>query len=220
MNMVRPTPYNGTSSWDAYKAQFEMLAELNSWTDAEKAMFLAINLKGSALSLLGNIPPRSRADYTTVTEALDSRFRVAHQAEFNRARLRNRRRRRDEGLPELAEDVKRLARLAHPDENRPMLKFLAKDQFIDALWNSAFVRPDRRRCELHWSTRWNWNPKSWPDNRREDQYVRHDSKEPNQLRRLRETNEIQKTSCRNVSNYYRNSGLELQVVGTLELVED
>ena len=106
-------------------------------------MSLAINLKGSALSLLGNLPPRSRADYTTLTEALDTRFGVAHQAELNRARLRNRRHRRDEGLPELAEDVERLARLAYPDVNRPMLELLAKDQFIDALWN------DDTRFRIH-----------------------------------------------------------------------
>ena len=131
--MVRPAPYDGTSPWDAYKAQFELLAELNSWTDAEKATFLAINLRGSALSLLGNLPPRSRTDYAALTEALDCRFGVAHQAELNRTRLRIRRRRRDEGLPELAEDVERLTRLAYPDADRTLLELLAKDQFIDAL---------------------------------------------------------------------------------------
>ena len=124
--MMRPTQYDGTSPWDTYKAQ---LAELNCWTDIEKATFLAINLKGSALSLLNILPPRSRTDYAALTEALDSRFRVAHQAELNRTHLRNRRRRHDEGLPELAEDVERLARLAYPDADRTMLEVLAKDQF-------------------------------------------------------------------------------------------
>jgi hypothetical protein len=152
--MVRLAPYDGTSPWDAYKAQFELLAELNSWTDAEKAMFLAINQRGSALSFLGNLPPRSRTDYAALTEALDSRFGVAHQAELNRTRLRIRRRRRDEGLPELAEDVERLTRLAYPDADRTMLELLAKDQFIDALWNDDIrlrvrqARPPTLRAAL------------------------------------------------------------------------
>ena len=64
-----------------------MLAELNCWTDIEKATFLVINLKVLALSLLGNLPPRSRTDYAALTEVLDSRFGVAHQAELNRTRL-------------------------------------------------------------------------------------------------------------------------------------
>ena len=110
-----------------------MLAELNAWTETEKAIFLAINLKGPALTLLGNLPSRSRTDYGTLTAALDSRFGNAHQTELNRTRLRNRRRKRDEGLPELAEDIERLVRLAYPDADPAMLEVLAKDQFIDAL---------------------------------------------------------------------------------------
>lgn len=69
--------------------QFEMLADLNGWTDVEKATYLAVNLKGSALTVLSNLPAQSRSDYVTLTAALDSRFGGAHQAELNRARLRN-----------------------------------------------------------------------------------------------------------------------------------
>ena len=133
--IIRPSPYDGRSPWDAYKTQFEMLADLNRWTDTEKATFLAINLKGAALSVLGNLPQRSRSDYAALTAALDSRFGVAHQAELNRARLRSRKRQRGEGLPELAEDIERLARLAYPDADPSMLEVLGKDQFIDALLN-------------------------------------------------------------------------------------
>lgn len=60
---------------------------------------------------------------------------MAHQTELNRGRLQNRRRQRDEGLPELAEDIERLARLAYPDADSSMLEVLGKDQFIDALLN-------------------------------------------------------------------------------------
>ena len=66
--------------------------------------------------------------------SLESRFGTAHQTELNRSRLKSRSRKRDEGLPALAEDVERLTRLAYPDAAaQPMWDLLAKDRFIDAL---------------------------------------------------------------------------------------
>ena len=129
----RPAFYDGRTTWDAYHAQFEMLAEVNGWTIQEKATFLAVNLKGPALTVLSNLPQEQRYDYAALVGALEARFGTAHQAELNRMRLKNRVRRREEGLPELAEDVERLARLAYPGASPPMLEVLAKDQFVDAL---------------------------------------------------------------------------------------
>ena len=40
---------------------------------------------------------------------------------------------REESLPELAEDIERLVRLAYPDAAEPMVEVLSKDQFVDAL---------------------------------------------------------------------------------------
>ena len=76
-----------------------------------------------------------KSSRAALTATLDSHFGVAHQAELNRARLRSRKRQRGEGLPELAEDIERLARLAYPDADPSMLEVLGKDQFIDALLN-------------------------------------------------------------------------------------
>ena len=44
-------------------------------------------------------------------------------------------RRRDECLPELAENIERLTRLAYSNAAVEMIKVLAKDQFVDALHN-------------------------------------------------------------------------------------
>ena len=91
----RPTPYNGRTAWDAYRTQFEMLAEMNHWSEAEKATFLAVSLRGSALLVLTNLPPEGRHHYTTLVATLESRFGTTHQAELNRMRLRSRTRRRE-----------------------------------------------------------------------------------------------------------------------------
>lgn len=131
--LQRPGSYDGRSSWDAYHTQFEMLARINRWKEEEKATYLAVSLKGSALTVLNNIPPESLYSYGALVSALETRFGSAHQAELHRVRFKARLRRRDENLPELAEDIERLARLAYPQTTQAMLDLLAKDQFVDAL---------------------------------------------------------------------------------------
>ena len=48
-------------------------------------------------------------------------------------RLRGHARKKEESLPELAEDIERLTRLAYPDAAPEMIDVLSKDQFIDAI---------------------------------------------------------------------------------------
>ena len=129
----RPAPFDGKSSWEAYSTQFELLSDLNHWSQTEKAVYLAVSLRGPALTVLTNLPAGQRRDYSALTRALQNRFGTGHQRELNRTKLRARFRHRDESLPALAEDVERLARLAYPDADDPMVLMLAKDQFIDAL---------------------------------------------------------------------------------------
>ena len=63
-----------------------------------------------------------------------------HQTELNRTKLKARVRQRDEGLPELAEDVERLARLVYPDAPASMIE--------DKLLPSVSHRQPPRRLPL------------------------------------------------------------------------
>lgn len=130
---TKPATYDGKTTWDAYRAQFELLAELNQWNDVQKATILAVNLRGPAVTVLTNIPSEDRQNFEVLTAALERRFGSAHQTELNRAQLRARTRHKEETLPELAEDVDRITRLAYPDASTAMLQVLARDQFIDSL---------------------------------------------------------------------------------------
>lgn len=136
--LQKPPPFDGRSPWDAYKLQFEMLARVNGWSSIEKATYLAISLRGPALNVLTNIPADHHSDYGILVAALDRRFGSAHRAELNRVKLRGRIRRREETLPELAEEVEHLTRLAYPEAAVEMVEVLAKDQFIDALPDEDF----------------------------------------------------------------------------------
>lgn len=110
-----------------------MLARINRLKEEDKATYLAVSLKGPALTVLNNIPPESLYSYDALVAALETHFGSAHQAELHRVHYKTRLRKREEDLPELAEDIERLAHLAYPGTSQSMLDLLAKDQFVDSL---------------------------------------------------------------------------------------
>ena len=129
----RPGGYSGDSLWESYLAQFEITAQLNGWSDQQKAAYLATSLKGPALNVLGNLPPERRRDYQALVSALESRYGSAHRTELSRVRFKHRVKQRDESLAALAEDIERLGRLAYPEAAPELQNVLSRDQFIDAL---------------------------------------------------------------------------------------
>ena len=50
----KPVPYDGTT-WNAYFAQFQIIAQVNNYNDREKAAFLARSLKRQAITILGSL---------------------------------------------------------------------------------------------------------------------------------------------------------------------
>ena len=130
---VKPTTYDGTNSWDDYAVQFEMLAEMNGWDEKTQALYLAANLRGAAQAVLGDLDKERRRNYKALVKALSSRFGSDNQKELFRVQLRNRQRKRDETLPELAQAVRRLVRSSYPTASYDLQETLSKDHFIDAL---------------------------------------------------------------------------------------
>ena len=129
----KPPSFNGKSLWEPYIAQFEIVAGMNQWNDNQKGNYLVTNLNGSALTVLGNLATEMRQDYRTLVATLESRFGAAHQQELHRTKFKNRLRRCEESLQELAEDIERWVRLAYPLAPEDMKDLLAKEQFIDAI---------------------------------------------------------------------------------------
>ena len=74
--------------WEAYHAQFELVAKINQWSEAEKAMHLAVSLKGATATVLTNLTLDKWRSYVTTTAALSTQFSAAHQTELNRMRLK------------------------------------------------------------------------------------------------------------------------------------
>ena len=129
----RPPKYDGKSIWETFRAQFEIVAELNEWTSTEMAAFLATSLEGSAANVIASMESSKRRDYAALVDALETRFGTAVQKELNRVKLRSIRRLKGESLAAVADEVERLARLAYNDAPATTQDNHAKEQFVDAI---------------------------------------------------------------------------------------
>ena len=107
--LVRPTTYNGSTSWEDYQAQFELVAEINGWDQTTKATYLAVSLSGPAQAVLGDLDRSQRTNFKELVSALNNRFGNRSRTEMFRVTLRNRKRQKNETLPELAQAVRRLS---------------------------------------------------------------------------------------------------------------
>ena len=130
---IKVAVYDGKTSWKDYLVQFELAARANKWDKATSAVRLACSLRGSAQSLLSDITPDVRYDYDLLVTALTNRFEPENQCEIYKAQIKQRIRKRDEPLTELAQDIKRLTRMAYPSAVQDLRDTLAKDCFIEAL---------------------------------------------------------------------------------------
>lgn len=125
--------YDGASSWQDYQVHFEMIAEINGWDNATKALELATSLRGSAQAILSDLRPDQRRSYDHLVAALVSRFQPSNQSELYRVQMKNKTRDKGKILPELAQDIKRLTRLAYPTAPIEVREQLARDCFMDSL---------------------------------------------------------------------------------------
>ena len=132
-NHIKPATYDGKGPWLDYKSHFDACAKINKWSQEEKGLYLAVSLRGQAQGVLGNLPHSDRQDFDKLANSLEERFSPCNQTELYRAQLRERRQKAMESLPELGQDIRRLANLAYPTAPNDVRETLAKEQFIDAL---------------------------------------------------------------------------------------
>ena len=129
----KPATFDGTGSWNDYLTQFELVADLNQWCEEIKAMELATSLRGQAQSILTDLLPQQRRNFSALSKALEARFEPVNQSEMYRAQLKTRIRKRGESLTEFAQDMKRLIRKAYPKATPDLREKLTCDAFTDLL---------------------------------------------------------------------------------------
>jgi len=127
---MRCDKFDGKTCVDTYLANFESCAEYNNWTVKDKAVHLKSALTGNAANLLqGN----ARATYDEMVELLQRRYGNSQQHEKFKLELKSRRRRPDEDIQSLAQEVERLVHRAYPRAPADLRETHSLDSFIDAL---------------------------------------------------------------------------------------
>lgn len=71
---IKTPKYSGRSDWEAFHAQFELLAHAYAWSEDQKGFQLALCLTDDALSCLLLLDTSERADYGALVGALRRRF--------------------------------------------------------------------------------------------------------------------------------------------------
>ncbi len=120
----KPTTFDGSTLWESYYAQFEIVASLNSWNEFQNSSLPGYKFKALALAVLGNLAPDDRQKLYVLVVALKNRFGSSHRTELSRMKFKNCIKQKDESLPEMAEDIEWLL---------VTYVILARDQFVDAL---------------------------------------------------------------------------------------
>lgn len=130
---MKTPKYNGKADWEAFHAQFELLAQAAGWSEEGMALQLALCLTDEALTCLLLLSPAERNDYKALVGALKRRFGQCNQPGVLRSELASRMRRAGEPLRALANDIETLARRAYSHMPADVQSELARDQFIRAI---------------------------------------------------------------------------------------
>ncbi|UYV82242.1 K02A2.6-like [Cordylochernes scorpioides] len=130
--LVKVPTFDGQSSWTSFKAQFDVVAQANGWNVRDKASFLAAALRGPAVDVLQMIPEQLRLDFNALIDALESRYGEEHYQQLHVVKFKNRLQEKKGSLQDLANDIRRLARLAFPTCPSETQDFIGQQQFINA----------------------------------------------------------------------------------------
>jgi len=119
---------------DTFLAQFAICAEYNGWNETDKAAQLKCGLTGAAGQLLWESGTPSQLTFDELSTKLRRRYGSVDKEELYQLELRTRRRRENESLAELHQEVKRLMTLAYPAKACSKLgESMAKHAFLIAL---------------------------------------------------------------------------------------
>ena len=130
--IMKPRTFDGRSVWEDYFSHFESLGEINEWTQADKRKILRVSLVDMAQQFIDGLDGSLEMTYPELVHELAERFGTAKDAALHRATLRARQRRKEEDLPTLGQDIRRLIRLAYPGGG-PNNRIMEVEAFVSAV---------------------------------------------------------------------------------------
>lgn len=129
---VKVPPYDGTTSWAAYRHQFRTVAAANGWSDDQCLTALTVALRGQALSVIEALP-NENSGFKELIDALESRYGERHLEHVFRAQLRDRIQRTGEGLQQWALEIEKLVRKAYPTSDPKTIETYLVQAFVDGI---------------------------------------------------------------------------------------
>ncbi|KAJ8971285.1 hypothetical protein NQ317_019126 [Molorchus minor] len=130
---IKPPTYDGKTSWQTYMKQFDAAANVNNWSESEKATALIVSLRGDALEILQTLNEDQHKNYEELVLQLEMRFGDKHLQQVYQAQLKGRNQRINENLQQYEADIARLVYLAYPTAPRDFIEQLAVQVFIDGI---------------------------------------------------------------------------------------
>ncbi|UYV76783.1 hypothetical protein LAZ67_14002011 [Cordylochernes scorpioides] len=130
---IPPPTFDGQTSLEGFRRQFEAVTLYNGWGETEKATNLIVAFRGPALDLLQAVPRADQQSYAMLMGELELRYGEQHLRQVYQAQLKLRRQNVGESLQWFEADVKRLCHLAYPGAAINFLDQLAAQTFIDGI---------------------------------------------------------------------------------------
>jgi hypothetical protein len=148
--VAMPDSYFGTDkdNWSEWLLEFDLYGEVNGWSESDKLRFLPICLKGIARRTLLDIPGILKTTYSAAINELSNRFTPICNSALYKVKLRDRKRKKNENLSDLALEIRSLARKAYPNHDYAFLQEVCCEQFIDAQYERT-SRIKLRRAKLY-----------------------------------------------------------------------
>ena len=102
--------------------QFELISDLNKWTEENKALQLAGSFRGQAQSILSDLSNEERINFQHLVTALTNRFEPENQMEIYRSQLKAKLflRSKGETLANLSQEIQKFVRKAYPNVSKEM----------------------------------------------------------------------------------------------------
>ena len=123
--------FDGEGHLETFLARFWHASQYMKWTERDRFFHLCACLTGEAAQILWDLP--ADATVEQLIEQLRTRFGQEVHIERYRAALHARQRNSGESLQDLYLDIRRMAALAYPKGNGPLVQYIARDTFVDAL---------------------------------------------------------------------------------------
>ena len=109
-----PMKYDGSTDVKDYLLYFDLLAEMNGWSDRECGLQLATSLVGDAREVLSSVSPGLTRDFASLEQALLTRFSPEGRESSFTVLLWNRTCKKSESVSAFGHAVRKLAKEAYP----------------------------------------------------------------------------------------------------------